>query len=221
MASVLFEWGWGEVGSLNKDDYYRTPECLRNCVAEIAEVAAWLRARHGSHLPLVLLGFSFGALASITAAGAGACSPVAGVVALCSSARGGPAFAAMGLETAAMMRASGTNRLALLACEGDAVVLPGVARFLATRRGEGQRRAVLCVAEGGSHRLKEVLDEALAFALAQVRAAVAGEESGGGRAPAPELWATAAGVEPHRVHDAPPLRDAPAPEPNSPGYVVA
>jgi len=101
---------------------------LQIAANDIVAAVNYMRARYGSHLPVVLVGFSFGgpsawaAASKLTEEGA----PPAGVVALAGSGRDGTAFRSQGLDTlgcAVRCREAGVSALLLHGTEDSNVAI--------------------------------------------------------------------------------------------------
>jgi dienelactone hydrolase len=131
---------------------------LQTAANDAVAAVHFMKATYGQHLPLVLVGFSFGGPSVWAAAGklTDAGMPPAGVVALAGSGRGGPAFETLGLDTLGCAQRSLDAGVAALLVHGTAdhnvaVEVPLYLFNNLASSGDVQRALTLAIVVGSEH----------------------------------------------------------------------
>ena len=130
VASVQMTWRRAVNGVKWPGGELRTVSALADAVDDVCAAAAYLRARHGPDLRVILVGFSFGGAVAWASARRLGEARVAGVVSLAGSARGGVRFETRQLDTESAVRAMANVPKLWVHGTEDANVAPAVTRRL-------------------------------------------------------------------------------------------
>merc|ERR1711865_60421 len=156
---------------------------LQIAANDIVATVNFMRAKYGCHLPVVLVGFSFGGPAAWAAASKLVVdgSPPAGVVALAGSGRDGAAFRAQGLETLGCMdrcMKAGVAGLLLHGTDDHNVAIEVPHYFYSNLTAAGSAVLTLAVVLGAEHIFDLARDIVFAALKEWILACVGGLNSG-------------------------------------------